>query len=164
MCGGSRARVYIGTGAQRRNPRQRGPRPRRTPESVTTAHDPGATRTGSLWPVRQGLGQTLGFPVQQKDKLGSEAQFRKPRCARIVTCRVVSSRDETSKRGGGGARVWHFSSHLLTKWCNTLPYMLVYISRNISCGTKLSSHPLPLYSQKLGLYVTWAHTHGLWDF
>jgi hypothetical protein len=44
VCGGSQARVYIG--AQQRNPRQRGPRPRRTPESVTAAHDPGATRTG----------------------------------------------------------------------------------------------------------------------
>jgi hypothetical protein len=44
MCGSIRARVFIG--AQRRNPRQRGPRPRRTPESVTAAHDPGATRTG----------------------------------------------------------------------------------------------------------------------
>jgi hypothetical protein len=32
--------------------------------------------------VRQGLGQTFGFPVQQKDKLGFEAQFRKPRRAR----------------------------------------------------------------------------------
>jgi hypothetical protein len=32
VCGGSRARVYIGAGAQWRNPRQRGPRPRRTPE------------------------------------------------------------------------------------------------------------------------------------
>jgi hypothetical protein len=76
--------------------------------------------------------------------------------AHIVTCR-----DETSERGGGGARVWHFASHLLTKWCNTPPYMLVYISPNFLCGTKLSSHPLPLCSQKLGLHSKWAHTHGL---
>jgi hypothetical protein len=34
-------------------------------------------------------------------------------------------RVETGERGGGGgARVWHFSSHSLTKWCNTPPYML----------------------------------------
>jgi hypothetical protein len=46
VCGGSWARVYIAAGAQRRNPRQRGPRPHRTSESVTAAHDPGATRTG----------------------------------------------------------------------------------------------------------------------
>jgi hypothetical protein len=52
--------------------------------------------------------------------------------------------------------VWHFSSHSLTKWCNTLPYMLVYISPNFSCETKLSSHPLPLCSQQLELHVTWA--------
>jgi hypothetical protein len=76
-------------------------------------------------------------------------------CTRVS--RVESSRDER----GGGARVWHFSSHSLTKWCNTPPYMLVYISPNFSCGTKLSSHPLPLCSQKHGLHVTWAHTHGL---
>jgi hypothetical protein len=60
--------------------------------------------------------------------------------------------------------VWHFSSHSLTKWCNTSPYMLVYISPNFPCGTKLSSHLLPLCSKKLGLHVTWAHTHGLSDF
>jgi hypothetical protein len=77
--------------------------------------------------------------------------------ARVVTCR-----DETSERGGGGgARVWHFSSHSLTKWCNTPPYMLLYISPNFPCGTKLSSHSLPLCSQQLGLHVTWAYTHGL---
>jgi hypothetical protein len=46
VCDGSRARFYIGGGAQRRNPRQRGPRPRRTSESVTATHDLGATRTG----------------------------------------------------------------------------------------------------------------------
>jgi hypothetical protein len=81
--------------------------------------------------------------------------------------RVVSSRDETSERGGGGgARMWHFSSHSLTKWCNTPPYMLVYISPNFLCGTKLSSHHLPLCSQKLGLHFKWAHTHDfeIWDF
>jgi hypothetical protein len=44
VCGGSRARVYIGV--QRRNPRQHGPHPRRMPESVIAAHDTGATRTG----------------------------------------------------------------------------------------------------------------------
>jgi hypothetical protein len=84
-------------------------------------------------------------------------------CAcRDVSCRVESSRDKTSERGGGGgARVWHFSSHSLTKWSNTPPYMLVYISPNFPCGTKLSSHFLPLCSQKLGLHVTWAYTHGL---
>jgi hypothetical protein len=82
---------------------------------------------------------------------------RGARARRDVTCRVESRRDETSERGGGGgARVWHFSSHSLTKWCNTPPYMLVYISPNFPCGTKLSSHPFPLCSQKLGLHVTWA--------
>jgi hypothetical protein len=100
------------------------------------------------------------FPVQQKDKLGSEAQFRKPRRARVR--RVVSSQVEMSERGGGGgARVWHFSSHSLTKWCNTPPYMLVYNSLNFPCGTKLSSHPLPLCSQKHGLHVIWAYKNGL---
>jgi hypothetical protein len=44
VCGGSQARVYIG--AQWRNPRNHGPRPHRTPELVTAAHDLGATRTG----------------------------------------------------------------------------------------------------------------------
>jgi hypothetical protein len=34
--------------------------------------------------------------------------------------------------------------------------MLVYISPNFPCGTKLSSHLLPLCSQKHGLHVTWA--------
>jgi hypothetical protein len=73
-------------------------------------------------------------------------------------------RVETSEQGGGGgggARVWHFSSHSLTKWYNTPPYMLIYISPNFPCGTKLSSHLLPLCSQQLGLHVTWAYTHGL---
>jgi hypothetical protein len=70
----------------------------------------------------------------------------------------VTCRDETSERGGGGgrARVWHSSSHSLTKWCNTPPYMLIYISPNFLCGTKLSSHLLSLCSQQIGLHVTWA--------
>jgi hypothetical protein len=72
---------------------------------------------------------------------------------RDVSCRVESRR--ASERGGG-ACVWHFSSHSLTKWCNTPHYMLVYISPNFPCGTKLSPHPLPLCSQQLGL-----HSHGL---
>jgi hypothetical protein len=76
-------------------------------------------------------------------------------CAR----RDVSSRDETSERGGGGACVWHFSYHSLIKWCNTPPYMLFYISPNFSCETKLSSHLLPLCSQKLGLHVSHGLTH-----
>jgi hypothetical protein len=33
--------------------------------------------------------------------------------------------------------------------------MLIYISPNFPCVTKLSSHFLPLCSQKLGLHVTW---------
>jgi hypothetical protein len=75
------------------------------------------------------------------------------RGARVVMCRVESRRDER----GGGARVWHFSSHSLTKWCNTPSYMLVYISPNFLCGTKLSSHLLLLCSQQLGLHVTDSH-------
>jgi hypothetical protein len=55
------------------------------------------------------LGQTLGFLVQQKDKLGSEAQFRKPQRSCVATCRVETRRDER----GAGARVWQFS-HSLT--------------------------------------------------
>jgi hypothetical protein len=76
VCGVSRARVYIGH-----------------------AH---VARPSRL--QQQELGQTFGFPVQQKDKLGSETQFRKPRRARCDE----SSRVETSERGGG-ARVWHFT-------------------------------------------------------
>jgi hypothetical protein len=42
VCDGSRARVYVGT--QRKNPSNMG-HTHIAPESVTTAHDPGATRT-----------------------------------------------------------------------------------------------------------------------
>jgi hypothetical protein len=80
---------------------------------------------------------------------------RRPR----ASWRVVSSRDKTSERVA-----LLFSSHSLTKWCNTAPYMLVYIPPNIPYGTKLSSNRLPLCSQKLRLHVTWTHTHGLSDF
>jgi hypothetical protein len=50
--------------------------------------------------------------------------------------------------------VWHFSSHSLTKWCNTPPYMLVYISPNFPYGTKLSFPPIAFMQP-----TTWAAYH-----
>jgi hypothetical protein len=95
--------------------------------------------------VRQGLGQTSVFLCSKKISLALRLNSAN-RGTRAH--HDVSSRDETSERGGGGgACVWHLSSHSLTKWCNTPPYMLVYISPNFPCGTELSSHPLPLCSQ-----------------
>jgi hypothetical protein len=81
VCGGSRARVYIG--AQRRNPSNVGhahvARPSRLQQSMIQRRI-----------VHQRLSQTLGFPVQQKDKLGS-----------IPQTAACTRRDKR----GGGARV-----------------------------------------------------------
>jgi hypothetical protein len=163
-CGGSWARVYIG-GTQRK-----------TLGNVGHAHvaRPSRLQQPTIWerPEPASCDTFIKDSVKRSVFLCSKKISLAPRlnsanrgaCAHHdVSCCVESSRVETSERGGGGggARVWHFSSHSLTKWCNTPPYMLVYISCNFPCGTKLSSHLLPLCSQKLRLHVTWAYTHGL---
>jgi hypothetical protein len=136
VCGSSRARVYIG--AAEENPSNMGhahvAHPSRL-QQLTIRERPEPTSCDAS--IKDSVKRSVF--LCSKDNLGSEAQFRKPRRAR------ASRRVETSERGGG-ARVWHFSSHSLTKWCNTPPYMLVYISSNFLCGTKLSSHLLPLCS------------------
>jgi hypothetical protein len=137
-------------------PRQRGPCPRRTRPSrlqqptIRERPEPASCDASVKDSVKRSV-----FLCCKKISPVPRLNFAN-RGARVVTCR--------DERGGGGARVWHFSSHSLTKWCNTSPYMLVYISLNFPCGTKLSSHILSLCSQKLGLHFKWAYTHELWDF
>jgi hypothetical protein len=66
-------------------------------------------------------------------------------------------RDETSERGwGGGARVWYFSSHSLTNWCNTPPYMLVYIFLTFHVGLNLAPTSCFWAAKNLGCM-----SHGL---
>jgi hypothetical protein len=96
MCGDSRVRVYIG--AQRKNPSNVGhahiARPSRLQQPTTRERPEPASYDAS---VKDSLKRSV-FPVQQKDKLGSEVQFCKLRRARVVTCRVKSRQDERARR------------------------------------------------------------------
>jgi hypothetical protein len=84
----------------------------------------------------------LGFPVQQKDKLNSEAQFRKPWHARVVTCRVESRRgseeEEEEERACGTSLLTHLLSgatpHLIC-WSTSLPTF--YVGLNLAPTTCL---------------------------
>jgi hypothetical protein len=162
MCGGSRTRVYIG-GAQRKTLGNMGhahvARPSWLQQPMIREQPKPASCDAS---VKDSVKRSIFLcskKISSAPRLNSANSGARAR--RDVSCLVESSRDERGGGGGGGARVWHFSSHSLTKWYNTPPYLLVYIFPNFPCGNKLSSHLLPSCSQKLGLHVTWAHTHGL---
>jgi hypothetical protein len=150
VCGVSRARVYIG--AQRK-----------TLDNVGQTHVARPSRLQQ--PTIRERPEPVSCDASVKDsvkrsvflcskKISSAPRLNSAnRSARVVSRRA--SKEEEERACG------NFSSHSLTKWYNTPPYMLVYISPNFPCGTKLSSHLLPLCNQKFGLYVTWAYTHRL---
>jgi hypothetical protein len=83
VCGGSRARVYIG--AQRKTLGNVGHAhvacPSRLQQPTIRERPEPASCDAS---VKDSVKRSV-FPVWQNDKLGSEAQFRKPLRARVVT-------------------------------------------------------------------------------
>jgi hypothetical protein len=128
------------------NPRQHGPRPRRMPESVTAAHNPASCDAYVKDSVKRSV-----FLCNKKISSVSRLNSAN-RGTRVVTCRV-----ETSEREGG-ACVWHFSSHSLTKWCNTPPYILLYISSIFHMGLNLALTSCLCAVKNLG-YMSHALTH-----
>jgi hypothetical protein len=126
---------------------------RKNPSNVSHAHiaRPSRLQQPTIWKQPEPTSYDAFVKDSIKCSAGSIPQT-------VARTHIMARRDE---RGGGGARVWHSSSHSLTKWCNTPPYMLAYIPPNFPCETKLSSHLLPLCIQKLRLHITRAHIYGL---
>jgi hypothetical protein len=98
----------------------------------------------------------LVFPVHQKDKLGSEAQFRKPRRTRIMTCRVETRRaseEEEEEHACGTSLLTHLPSgatpHLIY-WSISLPTFHV--------GLNLAPTSCLCAAKNLG-YITNGLTH-----
>jgi hypothetical protein len=133
---------------QRRNPRQRGPRPRRTPESVTAAHDPASCDAS----IKDSVKRSVFLCIK---KISSAPRLNSAN--RGARAHVVSSRDETSEeeeeRACGTSLLTHLPSgatpHLIC-WSTSLstfhvglnlaPTSYLCAAKNLGCITNGLTH------------------------